>query len=239
MRFEDFKIGMELRLKEDKIGYSKGEIIWVEKTCKSDNTILTRNRKGEKEWFFEHEFHYFEPVQEILPEVQQAIDYIKKYFDSVSEYDAILRKHEKDPNSWDGNLRALNGLPIDQLRELLYGQSEIVQAMDSGTKSHGIMSSTQMEAFKGTKIRILHGTERGRVLPITYFKNNGRSFVVEGNYSFDASDVGKTWEFVDGNLNTDLSPEDYESMIDLALMTGDKEWFNELVTKSKYEGAIS
>lgn len=234
MRFENIRVGMKLQFVKEGRDFLKGEVVLVEMIDGSDRSILVRDMDGDIEWIFNFDLAYIEPAQEACA-AQEAIDYIKMYFGSTSEYEAILRKHEKEPNDWDGNLRGLNGLPIEQLRELLFGQNEQASA---GKKSGAAMADTQMEAFKGTKVRILKGDKAGLVLPIVDFLLGGQAFILQGGASFRTSDAGVSWEFVDGNLNTNLSPEDYESMIDFALMTGDKEWFNELLQKSN-EGAIS
>lgn len=100
----------------------------------------------------------------------RAINYIQKYY-TPSEYFIFLELHEEG-YEWTEELKALNVLSIDQLRELI-----------------------------------------GQPQP-----------------SLAAQEIDEQ--------QTNLSPVDHMSMIDIALMTGDIEWFNELVTKVN-EGAIS
>lgn len=175
MRFEDIRVGVKLQFVKEGRDFLKGEVVLVEMIDGSDRSILVRDKNGDIEWVFSFDLGYLEPVQEVCA-VQETIDYIKKYFGSASEYEAILRKHEADPNGWDESaFRAFNGLSIDQLRGLLFGQN-VVQDKPSVPEHE---------------------------------------------------------------KQVNLSQADYMSLIDAALIIGDKKWFDELVAKTKNEGAIS
>lgn len=176
MRFEDIRVGMGAEYKGGTITLlPEGELVRFKDIDKKHRLFEVIGTGGVSDWFTEGELKFFN-VFGFPKEIQHAIDYIKTYFGSVSEYKAILRKHEKEPNSWEGNLRGLNGLSIDQLRELLFGQNIEVQDKPSVPEYE---------------------------------------------------------------QQTNLSQADYMSLIDAALIIGDKQWFDELVAKTKNEGAIS
>lgn len=170
-------------------------------------------------------------------ELVKSINYIKKYF-GHNDYETVLSMHARGYVWKQIEFRALNDISIDQLRELLGQQSVDSSKGDDGMNEKITVSQQVAEALDRAK----RAYSNANLLTTHKQFPNGWGGLLHPLCQLDYETLKKAlqhgYEVEGEGKHVDLAPVDYESMIDLALMTGDKEWFNELLQKSN-EGAIS
>lgn len=178
----------------------------------------------------------------LTKEVAEQIESLRKSLRSNRE---IINAHRLvlGKGGWPSPRSPLNQIDVHTLQQAVMFGYEIDEPSGKITKFSDIklgMLARPIGALAKSKI-----TNGGIIDDLD---SEDETFRFDGYYKGFAYDIGADWEIIDTALElpieyiavepvcddvTDLSPEDYKSMLAIAFLNDDDEWFAELGTKIK------